>query len=130
MGLLSVLSIEAVIQKYQLFFGMQSQIPDSHILYVGNLSPKVDEAAVYVFSTKLYVSLPLLYMYFYLIAIQLNRRRFFRHYGDIVSIQFSRKEYVFCNVSFARKEDAERVYYVGFFFPAIYIYATVIFCFH
>ncbi|KAM7501621.1 hypothetical protein LguiB_000525 [Lonicera macranthoides] len=60
---------------------MQSQVPDSHILYVGNLSPKVDEVAV---------------------------RQFFRHYGDIASIQFSRKEYVFCNVSFARKEDAER----------------------
>ncbi|KAM7461473.1 hypothetical protein LguiA_029594 [Lonicera macranthoides] len=60
---------------------MQSQVPDSHILYVGNLSPKVDEAAV---------------------------RRFFRHYGDIVSIQFVRKGYIFCNVSFARKEDAER----------------------
>ncbi|KAM7486902.1 hypothetical protein LguiA_002911 [Lonicera macranthoides] len=58
-----------------------SQVPDSHILYVGNLSPKVDEAAV---------------------------RRFFRHYGDIVSIQFFRKEFIFCNVSFARKEDAER----------------------
>ncbi|KAM7496267.1 hypothetical protein LguiA_020681 [Lonicera macranthoides] len=38
----------------------------------------------------------------------LKESRFFRHYGDIVSIQFSQKEYVFCNVSLARKEDAER----------------------
>lgn len=65
-------------------------------------------------------------MYFYLIAIQLNRRWFFRHYGDIVSIQFSRKGSLFCNVSFARKEDAERVYYVCF--PQyVYIYMLMLF---